>query len=109
MPKSDGALNADPNALHAQTILFHEYGHHFLLGSYLLAYPAWFSEGYAEFVSTAQIGDRLSIGAAAQHRARGLLMGPGLPASVLFDPQSRKTLSNEQMDALYGCGWLLTH
>ena len=99
----------NPNALDAQTILFHEYGHHFLLGGYLFAYPAWFSEGYAEFVSTAQIGDKLTIGAAAQHRAYGLLDGPTLPATALFDPQSRKALTDRQLDALYGRGWLLTH
>jgi tetratricopeptide (TPR) repeat protein len=97
------------NVLNAQTVLFHEYGHHFLLGSYLLAYPAWFSEGYAEFVSTIKLADKVTIGAAAQHRAYGLLIGPGLPASVLFDPQSRKTMTNAQVDALYGRGWLLTH
>ena len=99
----------NPNALDAQTILFHEYGHHFLLGGYALAYPAWFSEGYAEFVSTAQIGDKLTIGGAAQHRAYGLFNGPRLSATALFDPQGRKALTDMRLDALYGRGWLLTH
>lgn len=108
-PKSAGDTRTDPNALSAQTILFHEYGHHFLLGSYLVAYPAWFSEGYAEFVSTVRLGDKISIGAAAQHRAYGLLDGPKLPATALFDPQSRKTLTGMQTESLYGGGWLLTH
>lgn len=104
-----GIWSDDPNRLGAQTVLFHEYGHHFLLGNYLFAYPAWFSEGYAEFVSTMKIADKVTIGGAAQHRAYGLILGPRLPASALFDPQSRKTLNDAEVEALYGRGWLLTH
>lgn len=100
---------SDANGLGARTVLFHEYGHHFLLGAFLLAYPAWFSEGYAEFVSTMKIADKVTIGAAAQHRAYGLLVAPRLPATVLFDPQSRKKLNAMEVDTLYGRGWLLTH
>ncbi|WP_375286977.1 hypothetical protein [Sphingomonas sp.] len=96
-------------AMRAQTILFHEYAHHFLLGNYAVAYPAWFSEGYAEFVSTMTIKDKVTIGVAAQHRGRGLFTGPEMPATMLFDPGSRRKLSPEQMDVLYGRGWLMTH
>ena len=39
-PRHAGNTAVDPNALDARTVLFHEYGHHFLLGNYLLAYPA---------------------------------------------------------------------
>lgn len=54
------------NALKPQIVLFHEYAHHFLLGNSRIAYPAWYSEGYAEFVSTARFDrEGIMVGVAA--------------------------------------------
>lgn len=89
-------------------VLFHEYAHHFLLGTYDIAFPAWYSEGFAEFASTMRITDEsATIGHAAQHRAFGLMQGERLPARQMFDPTKRK--SGMDMDAFYGRGWLMTH
>lgn len=91
-------------------VLFHEYTHHFLLGTYSLAFPQWFSEGFAEFAATMKISDdRATIGYPAQHRAYSLLLGERIPAEQMFDPTTRQKWSNEQMDAFYGRGWLMTH
>lgn len=97
------------NALQPQTVLFHEYAHHFLLGNTAQAYPAWFSEEFAEFAGTARF-DRtgVMVGVAAQHRAFGLLDSSKLPIETLFD-SSRRKLSPEETDQVYGRGWLLTH
>lgn len=106
-PRNTHAQN--PNDLNARTVLYHEYAHHFLFGNYASAYPAWFSEGYAEFASTfRQDKSGLTVGAAAQHRAYGLFSGARLPAAVMFDPAGRK-LDQEQRELVYGRGWLLTH
>ena len=52
--RASGAIAFTPKRMDgdygADLVLFHEYAHHFLLGNYVQAYPAWFSEGYAEFV-----------------------------------------------------------
>lgn len=98
-----------PNALQPQYVLFHEYAHHFLFGNSGAAYPAWFSEGFAEFASTARF-DRngVMVGVAAQHRAFGLLDSSKLSIDTLFD-SSRRKLDPQQLDQLYGRGWLLTH
>ncbi|WBH16131.1 tetratricopeptide repeat protein [Sphingomonas radiodurans] len=92
-------------------VLFHEYAHHFLLGSYNLAFPAWYAEGFAEFASTMKTGPTAAvIGYPAQHRAYGLMGGQRFSAEQLFDPALRGRLtSSEQIDAFYGRGWLLTH
>jgi len=94
-----------------QLVLFHEYAHHFMLGSYDLAFPAWYSEGFAEFASTMRISDdSVQIGVPAQHRARGLFLGQRFRVSEMFDPTLRSRLgSAERYDAFYGRGWLLTH
>lgn len=90
-------------------VLFHEYAHHLLLGNYEAAYPAWFSEGYAEFLSTVRFDkDVFWIGAPAQHRAYTLHLGASLPAERLFAANMRN-LSQEQVSSLYARGWLLTH
>lgn len=95
--------------LNARTVLQHEYAHHFLFGNYVSAYPAWFSEGYAEFASTFRRDkDGLRVGAPANHRAYGLLSGGRLPAAAMFNPAGQK-LTMEQRELLYGRGWLLTH
>ncbi|MEJ8631562.1 hypothetical protein P0F65_20880 [Sphingomonas sp. I4] len=76
----------NPNDMQPQQVLFHEYAHHFLVGNSSSAYPAWFSEGFAEFTGTAKF-DRtgVMVGVAAQHRAYGLLMASKLPIETLFD------------------------
>lgn len=90
-------------------VLFHEYAHHLLLGNYAAAYPAWFSEGYAEFLSTVKFDkDVVWVGAPAQHRAYELLRGQPFAAEKLF-AANMSTLRKEQMGALYARGWLLTH
>ena len=91
-----------------QIVLFHEYAHHFLLGNYAAAYPAWFSEGYAEFVSTAAFEkEYVQLGGAAQHRAYSLLAAKPVPAATLF--ATGQKLTDEQRGVMYGRGWLLTH
>lgn len=107
MPRVSGA-SADDGDMTAQIVLYHEYAHHFLLGNVTVAYPMWFSEGYAEFASTASHRkDGYWLGVAANHRGYGLVAGPPMPAAMLFDPPAK--LTDAQMDALYGHGWLLTH
>ncbi len=93
-----------------RVVLFHEYAHHFMFGSYDAAFPAWYSEGFAEFASTMRIEeDRAIIGYPAQHRANALMLGERLTAAQLFDPASRARWTGQQMDAFYGRGWLMTH
>ena len=95
-------------AMSPRVVLFHEYAHHFLLGNFTAAIPAWFSEGYAEFAATAAITDgSVTLGGAANHRGYALQGQRLLSAAQLFAPPAR--LAPEQMDYLYGRGWLLTH
>lgn len=92
-----------------QIILFHEYTHHVLLGHSQIAYPRWYSEGFAEFMSTTRFDkDFFWIGAPAQHRAWTLLQGQGMSAEKLF-AADRRNLSDDETAELYARGWLLTH
>lgn len=107
VPRTRGS---DRFALNAEAVLLHEYAHHFMFRNYPGAYPAWLTEGYAEFYATAQFGrdGSIQIGHPPLYRAQGLLDGPQLPIDRLLEPGDR-SMQAEQMDNLYGRGWLLTH
>lgn len=116
IPRADGAVAFTPRrgegagavALTPQIVLFHEYAHHFMLSNASTAYPAWLSEGYAEFVSTATLNDRgVMIGHGANHRAYELALAMRTPLSLLFAPRAKLTV--EQQSQIYGRGWALTH
>jgi len=112
LPRASGSVAFTPRTGATggmpQIVLFHEYAHHFLLGNYAAAYPGWFSEGYAEFVSTAGFEkDYVQLGVAAQHRAYSLFNAKPLSAEALFATGRR--LNDEQRASLYARGWLLTH
>jgi tetratricopeptide (TPR) repeat protein len=103
---SGGATDLNP-----ATILLHEYSHHMMLQNAAAAYPAWFREGFAEFYSTARFekDGTIGFGAAANHRAWGLVGMSPLPIELLFDPTRRRLSQLEWEATIYGRGWLLTH
>lgn len=112
--RANGAVAFTPRrgggdyGLDPQIVLFHEYAHHYLLGQSHVAFPAWLSEGYAEFVSTARFTDtHVQVGVPANHRAYGLLDTAKLPIRTLLAPPAK--LDGLQTEQLYGRGWLLTH
>jgi tetratricopeptide (TPR) repeat protein len=91
-------------------ILRHEYAHHFMYRNFPAAFPLWFSEGFAEFHSTARVQPDGSVdfGLPAQHRSMELFQLGSLPIETLLQPDPKK-LTSMQMLLVYGRGWLLTH
>jgi len=94
----------------ADTIFFHEYAHHMMLQNADDAIPAWLVEGFAEFFSTAQFpkDGSVQLGTPANHRSYGLF-ALGKPSVEELLGKSLNRRSDQQMDALYGLSWLLTH
>ncbi len=94
-----------------ETIFFHEYAHHLMFSDMTTPIPSWLVEGFAEFLSTAQIGKdgSVGLGAGAVHRA-GTLRAPSratVPMSILLSGERLR--SNAEVAALYARGWLLAH
>lgn len=94
-----------------ETIFFHEYAHHLMFSDMSTPIPAWLVEGFAEFMSTADIGPdgSVGLGAGAVHRA-GTLRKPSrsaVPLTVLLSGERLRT--NSEISALYARGWLLAH
>ncbi|MEM7568688.1 MAG: hypothetical protein AAF337_02725 [Pseudomonadota bacterium] len=96
-------------ALTSQQVLFHEYAHHFMLRYFPYAYPAWYVEGFAEYVSTAQFKDKETVlGDFSIGRAYPLLHEEWLPMETLLSPL-RPQLSRDETYMFYSQSWLLTH
>lgn len=117
-PRASGSMAFTPrwgdgrtDTIDAQTILLHEYTHHFMFTTWPNAvFPEWFVEGYAELHSTALFpkDGSVVIGAAAQHRARALLDGDPLPVEQLLVAHAN-ALPDRERRVFYGRSWLLAH
>lgn len=118
IPRAGGSVAVVPRrglgdgrfGLQAETILLHEYAHHFMLENFPAGYPAWFIEGFAEFNPSAKFNEdgSVGIGMPAMHRAYGLALGSPLSAETLLTADARE-LNADQRQSLYARGWLLTH
>lgn len=101
------AIFRDTYGLDAQDVLFHEYAHHFMYHYFANAYPAWYVEGFAEFVQTAAFErNRIVLGRSSQARADWLFAGSWLPMERLL---TRDLDDNEDVAKFYAQSWLLTH
>jgi Flp pilus assembly protein TadD len=93
----------------AKLVLQHEYAHHFHLRYFTGAFPSWFTEGFAEFASTARVEKDKSIlmGEAPQHRAFGLFAAGTMPIETLLTQSGFRDAA--EADRFYGRAWLLNH
>jgi tetratricopeptide (TPR) repeat protein len=104
-----------------QAVLFHEYAHHLLLSGYSAVWPAWLSEGFAEFYGSAatQADGSVHIGLPPTYRAYDLLgtqqtrLGSRLqtqveklPLKQLLSLSHSRITENPQV---YARGWLFVH
>lgn len=91
-----------------QEILLHEVAHHFMKQYRPLPYPAWYVEGFAEYVSTASFKKgAVEFGRPSIGRAYALVQGKWLPLDrVVF---GRVPTDRDGMSAFYAQSWLLTH
>ncbi|MGV7122445.1 hypothetical protein [Sphingopyxis sp. 550A] len=95
----------------AQQTLFHEYSHHFMMRYLPAAFPAWFVEGFAEYLSTVDFtaDGKAKIGNPPQQRAYSLLRTPEIPAETLLFQRPGELRDAAKIDGYYGRSWLLTH
>src|SRR5262245_2972324 len=72
--------------LTGETILYHEYAHHFMAGLTARAYPRWFSEGFAEFFAGVRFAEdgSVTLGIPAKYRAAELVNAREVPIRTLL-------------------------
>ncbi len=103
--------NGEAWQLKSERVLLHEYAHHFMYADWPSAiFPRWFSEGFAEYLSTAifNADGSVTFGAPPTDRAWGVAMINQMPLSKMLQPALGK-LNDQETYALYSRGWLLTH
>lgn len=94
-----------------ENLFYHEYAHHLMFSDYATPIPAWLVEGFAEFMSTANIHPDGSVGlGGGAAKQASILRKPSreqVPLSVLLSGERLRT--NAEISALYARGWLLAH
>lgn len=94
----------------SQIILFHEYAHHFMLSNTSRGYPRWFSEGFAEFFSTAEFkDDTVGLGVPAHYRGLELNVGTIIPMRLMLTYDGGSKAGDDDFHAFYGESWALFH
>jgi tetratricopeptide (TPR) repeat protein len=93
--------------LDAESILLHEYTHHFMYQYFPATYPTWYSEGFAEFWGATDIldNDVVEVGLPANSRFLSFSFNRWVPLNKLFTAQSYSDVP--QVDLIYAQGWLL--
>jgi tetratricopeptide (TPR) repeat protein len=91
----------------SESILLHEYTHHFMYQYFPATYPTWYSEGFAEFWGATNIlaNDVVEVGQPVNYRYSSFQMGRWLPVRKLLTAQSYADVP--ELDLLYAEGWLL--
>ena len=102
-PRNEFALDGD-------TILYHEYSHHYMAQYFPAAYPIWYQEGFAEyFASTRFNKDGVAeIGKVAMSRLLTLYDESWLSTQRLMTA-TLDDLPQQKWYQFYAQGWLLTH
>lgn len=101
----DSRTDLDP-----QSVLFHEYAHHFMFQHFPAAYPSWYVEGFAETAATIDLKDDGSfhLGNPPQYRSDALFRG-----MLTVNARNMLTIDHKpSMEDYYGyytVGWLLNH
>jgi hypothetical protein len=96
------------------TTLFHEYAHHVTFQHARTYYPAWFIEGFAEYLSTAYPArGSISIGETSTMRNYTLGTENWIGFDKILDPKFRidgdKDADPRTMWRFYAQSWLLAH
>lgn len=96
----------------AENMLYHEYAHHFMSQYFPIAYPGWYVEGFAEFVSTVDYDKKAQarIGRAAMHRLPYLVRSEKqLPFDRILATDTDSLKTDDEVESYYARSWLLTH
>lgn len=99
-------IYTDSEGMDRETVLYHEYAHHFMLHYFAYAYPHWYIEGFAEVVSTIEIdGRRATFGDPASGRSENLATLGMMPIRELFSPPPAERRTGIWAARFYASSW----
>jgi hypothetical protein len=93
-----------------QTVLYHEYTHHFMAQYAPSAYPVWYQEGFAEYFASTVIktDGTVEVGRIETTRLPALYTERWLPTQQLMT-DTLEQLPHKYWNQFYAQSWLLTH
>jgi tetratricopeptide (TPR) repeat protein len=88
----------------------HEYAHFLTFNATDFAYPMWFQEGFAEYLSGTHLsGNRFDVGRMPESRYLSLVRGNWLSAQQLLVSGAYESLNDYQKSMFYAQSWALVH
>jgi hypothetical protein len=97
----------DMFAVTREQVLSHEYAHHFMLNYFSIAYPRWYVEGWAEYVSTITVEDRVArIGGRNDARGMSIIAAGLLPINRLLAPERVRSRDPDFTERFYATSWV---
>ncbi len=96
--------------LGASEAILHEYVHYVVRNGTVVNYPIWYDEGFAEFLSTAQVfEDKMAIGAFPKERAGAFEYGRWVSMKRIISGTSYSDFRREGVGMFYAEAWALVH
>jgi tetratricopeptide (TPR) repeat protein len=94
-------------------ILFYQYAYHVIYSDSSLGYPLWYSQGFAQFLATAQFekDGSVGLGRIPSHITRDLALARHVPIEKLLDTKAYEAsrLKDDRYDQFSLRSWLLFH
>lgn len=95
--------------IEGEDVVLHEYAHHFMTQYYPYGYPAWYVEGFAEYLMTAEFTPtRIELGRFSANRGIWLTQGDWISAEALLTKRPGE-LRGEERAMFYAQAWLAVH
>lgn len=106
---TSGSRTSRSARMDPETVLLHEYSHHFMYQNFPASYPTWYSEGFAEFWGATRFLDNnvVEIGLPAEHRFSTFHILGWLPLERMLTAHSYADVGGENVFLLYAQGWLM--
>jgi tetratricopeptide (TPR) repeat protein len=96
--------------LGAADLILHEYVHFVVRNNTATAYPTWYDEGFADFLSTAQIHkDMIAVGATPRSHIRTFEMGEWVPIRQIISAIGTRSYEFKEEWMFYPEAWALVH
>jgi len=95
----------------SQTVLLHEYAHHYMISNLPIALPRWYTEGFAEFFGTTTFSKdgSIDLGRPAAHRVGEINYAKSVPWKLLFNSRAYAKKRSNFADSFYGQSWAVFH
>ncbi len=102
---------ADHRGMDSTQIIRHEYIHFVLNNATTIQYPTWYSEGFAEYMSTMEVRDNreLVIGTAQRGRVEALNWAPWMPLHQVVAARGLGAFHEDEVPVFYAEAWALVH